>query len=69
MAEAVQEQETAAEIVNELEEPRWAVISFERREGTGLTYPQAAQLLSELDTRKVAGLAIVTDEAAAKVSD
>ena len=65
MAEAAQEQE----MINELEEPRWAVISFERREGAGLTYKQAAQLLGELDSRKVAGLAIVTDEAAAKVSD
>lgn len=65
MAEAVQEQETIAE----LEEPRWAVISFERREGAGLTYQQAAQLLSELDSRKIPGLAIVTDEAAAKISD
>ena len=64
MAEAVQEQET----INELDEPRWAVISFERREGAGLTYHQAAQLLSELDSKKVAGLAIVTDEAAAKIS-
>ena len=68
MAEAAQEQqvETAA---NELEEPRWAVISFERREGSGLTYPQAVQLLKDLDSRKVTGLAIVTDEAAAKISD
>ena len=64
MAEAVQEQET----INELEDPRWAVISFERREGAGLTYQQAAQLLGELDSKKVAGLAIVTDEAAAKIS-
>lgn len=64
MAEAVQEQET----INELEEPRWAVISFERREGAGLTYQEAAQLLSDLDSKRVAGLAIVTDEAAAKIS-
>ena len=65
MAEAVKEQET----INELDEPRWAVISFERREAAGLTYQQAAQLLSELDSRRVAGLAVVTDEAAGKVSD
>ena len=54
--------------MNELEEPRWAVISFERRERSGLTYQQAARLLSELDSRRVAGLAVVTDEAAAKIS-
>ena len=64
MADAAQEQET----INELEQPRWAVISFERREGSGLTYQQAAKLLSELDSRRVAGLAIVADEAAAKIS-
>lgn len=62
MAEAVQEQETT----NELEEPRWAVISFERCEGSGLTYPQAASLIKELESRKIAGLALVTDEAASK---
>lgn len=65
MSEAVQEQET----INELEEPRWAVISFERCEGSGLTYQQAAQLLNELDSHRVAGLAVITDEAAAKISD
>ena len=65
MVEAVHE---LRDTINELEEPRWAVISFERREGSGLTYQQAAQLLSELDSRRVAGLAVVTDEAAAKIS-
>lgn len=65
MAEAAQEQTEPA--VSELEQPRWAVISFERREGAGLTYPQAVQMLKELETRKVTGLAIVTDEAAAGI--
>lgn len=64
MTEAVQEQE----MTNELEETRWAVISFERCEGAGLTYPQAAQLLKELESRKVAGLALATDETAAKIN-
>ena len=65
MAEAAQEQTEATE--NELEQPRWAVISFERREGAALTYPQAVQMLKELDSQKVTGLAIVTDEAAARI--
>jgi len=68
MAEAVQEQHMEA-TGSELEQPRWAVISFERREGAGLTYPQAVQLLKDLESRKVTGLAIVTDEVAAKISD
>ena len=65
MAEAAQEQTEATE--NELERPRWAVISFERREGAALTYPQAVQMLKELESQKVTGLAIVTDEAAARI--
>jgi hypothetical protein len=65
MAEAAQE--TAAETVNELDQPRWSVISFERREGGGLTYAQAVQLMNELDSRKIPGLAIVADEAAERL--
>ena len=52
---------------SELEEPRWSVISFDHREAGGLTYKQAAVLLSELDAHDVAGLCIVTDEAAARL--
>ena len=66
MAEAAQEQTEATE--NELEQPRWAVISFERREGDALTYQQAVQMLKELESQKVTGLAIVTDEAAACIA-
>jgi len=65
MAEAAQEQTEATE--NELEQPRWAVISFERREGDALTYRQAVQMLKELESQKVTGLAIVTDEAASRI--
>ena len=66
MAEAAQEQQTEA-MVSELEQPRWAVISFERREGDALTYQQAVQMLKELESQKVTGLAIVTDEAASRI--
>ena len=52
---------------SELNESRWSVISFERREAGGLTYKQAAVLLSELDAHDVAGLCIVTDDAAARL--
>ena len=60
-------QETAAETANELEQPMWSVISFERREGGGLTYARAREILQELDSRHVSGLAIVTDAAAEKL--
>ena len=66
MAEAAHEQQTEA-MVSELEQPRWAVISFERREGDALTYQQAVQMLKELESQKVTGLAIVTDEAASRI--
>ena len=52
---------------SELNEPRWSVISFDHREAGGLTYKQAAVLLSELDAHDVAGLCIVTDDAAARL--
>lgn len=68
MAEAVQEQDETTVNLSELDQPRWAVISFERVEGFGLTYLQAARIMKELEARKVAGLAVVTDEAAAKMS-
>lgn len=68
MAEAAQEQQqTVDEAISELEQPRWSVISFEHREGGGLTYAQAVQLLNDLDSRKIPGLAIVADEAAARL--
>ncbi|CAN5366030.1 hypothetical protein BH10ACI3_BH10ACI3_21260 [soil metagenome] len=54
---------------SELEEPRWSVISFDQHEAGGLTYRQAADLMSELDANDIAGLCIVTDEAAARLGD
>jgi hypothetical protein len=68
MVEAVPEQ-SLTDAANELDEARWAVISFDRREGSALTYPQAVKLLDELDSRRIAGLAIVSDEAAAHIND
>lgn len=51
----------------ELDEPSWSVVSFDKCEANGLTYAQAAVLMAELDFHGVAGLCIVTDEAAANV--
>src|SRR5258707_15702910 len=52
---------------SELDEPRWSVISFDRREAGSLTYIEAATLLSELDARGLTGLCIVTNDAAARM--
>lgn len=52
----------------ELNQARWSVVSFDKREAGGLTYAQAEQKLDELLGRKVYGLCIVTDEAAEKVT-
>lgn len=62
-AETVQSQSTASD----LEEHIWSVISFERVEGAGLDYANAVKLLSDLDDRGVAGLCIVSDNAAARI--
>ena len=54
-------------ILSELDQPRWSVVSFERREASGLAYRQAAALLQDLDSRGVTGLCIITDDAADRV--
>ena len=51
----------------ELDEPRWAVVSFEQTEAGGLTYRQAALLQAELELNNVTGLCIVTSEAAKRI--
>jgi hypothetical protein len=43
------------------------VISFDKCEASGLTHADALMKLAELDAKKVAGLCIVTDEAAERV--
>ena len=57
----------AAAVASELDEPRWSVVSFDRREAFGLTYRQAVTRLNELDSQRTAGLCIVSDEAAARI--
>jgi len=51
----------------ELDEPRWSLVSFEQMQAGGLTYSQAAELMSELDALGITGLCIVTDEAALRI--
>lgn len=62
---AQKEERTAAE--SELSLQIWAVISFERCEGSEMTYPDASRLMNELDLRGVPGLCVVTNEAASHI--
>ena len=51
----------------ELENRSWSVVSFDKLEAGGLTYDQAAILISQLHTHGISGLCIVTDAAAARM--
>lgn len=70
MAEAMQDLVNAASerFGSELDAPRWSVISFERSEGNALTYRDALRLMDDLERKGVAGLCVVSDETAARVS-
>jgi len=67
VTEALAELELPAEETSEMEEALWSVVSFQQREAGGLTFRQAIEILSELDALDVAGLCIVTDEAAKRM--
>lgn len=70
--EAIFEDDQSADDVpavgSRLDEPCWSVVSFDKLEAGGLTYAQAEELMATLDTESVAGLCIVTDEAAARTA-
>jgi hypothetical protein len=51
----------------DLDEPRRSVVSFDQTEAGGLTYRQAVLLLNELERNDIAGLCIVTEEAAQRI--
>ena len=66
MTEAT-EQRTLTAVRSELDLPQWSVVSFDAREGSGLTYDAAVKLLAEREAAGVYGLCIITDEAASRV--
>ena len=69
MTEAVQEAvQTDTAEVTELEDRRWAVISFDKVESGNLSYNEASRLLYDLDAKGVTGLCIVTDHVAARLA-
>ena len=60
-------QNTDHKASSELLSERWSVISFEKCEASGLTYAEAKQRIAEFEKQRIAGLCIVTDEAAARI--
>lgn len=67
-AETAQEEVAPAEdFPNELQEPLWAVITFEKCAAKDLTYAEAEEKLRELEAEKVSGLCIVTNDVAEKL--
>jgi hypothetical protein len=59
--------ESPLELVCELNDPQWSVVSFDKLEAGGLTYSQASALTDELNSLGVAGLCVVTDAAAFRI--
>jgi len=57
----------AAELINELNEPRWAVIGANDRTVRHLSYEQAVECRNVLDAEGIFGLCIVTDETAERI--
>jgi hypothetical protein len=55
------------ELLNELNEPRWAVIGANDRTVRHLTYEQAVECRNVLDSEGIFGLVIVTDETAERI--
>lgn len=68
LAEPVPERPEPVEIESsEIEEPAWAVVSFDRVEAGGLTHDEAVRLMAELDRAGVAGLCVITESAAERM--
>lgn len=63
MTKAVSDEDFASE----LNVPHWSVVSFDGCAAVNLTYPQAVEEINRLKAKKVAGLCIITDEAAARI--
>jgi uncharacterized protein (DUF885 family) len=58
---------TAENSASEISEPRWSVVSFEKCAARNLTYAEALKKLKQLEAKKVSGLCIITDKAAARI--
>ncbi len=67
-AKASEETISGSEATSELSEPRWSVVTFESCAASSLTYNEAAAKLKELESKKISGLCIVTDETAKRIA-
>ena len=67
-AQAAETENRISDGGGELAEPRWSVVSFESVAVHGLSYTEARNWLEKLQKQNIAGLCIVTDEAAARLS-
>jgi hypothetical protein len=54
---------------SELNAPHWSVVSFETCLARGLTYDKAVKKMKRLAAKKIAGLCIVTDEVANRITN
>lgn len=54
---------------SELDAPIWAVVSFEKCEAAGLSYPLALDRIAELEQASIYGLCVVTETAAKRLGD
>ena len=68
IAPATDESNPPENILSELREAFWSVVSFDKCEASNLTYAEAEQKMSELLKQKVSGLCIVTDKTAARIA-
>ncbi|MDQ3585315.1 MAG: hypothetical protein M3407_06035 [Acidobacteriota bacterium] len=53
--------------MSELKQTRWAVISERGCEASRLPYAEAARLVKQLQSERIYGLCIITDEAAGRL--
>ncbi len=66
---AAKKKKANEESSGELKEKRWSIVSFEKRVAENLTYAEAAKKLKQFEAKNVSGLCLVTNEAAARISD
>lgn len=59
--------ESENRLPSELAEPIWSVVTYETVAASGLTYDEAEELAAKLETARVAGICIITDEAAQRM--
>ena len=59
--------ENQNETASELDMPIWSVVSFDQCELSGLKYADAVSKIAELESKRVPGLCIVTDDVASRI--